>query len=112
MTREERSLAERIALAFRELGFFLFQSELDRVEDVADVLRRARVSHIVSMSRIDARNSLYIVEVLDRGCRRKCSYEGGCGNDKKCLSDCVEQCTSELRKRVTEALERVARQLH
>lgn len=112
MAEEKRNLAERIALAFRELGFFLFQSELDPVEEVADILRRAHVSHVVSMTRIDTRNSLYIVEVLDRGCRRKCSYEGGCGNDKKCLSECVERCMSELRKRVTEALERVARQLH
>jgi hypothetical protein len=97
-----------MAEAIRALGFFVFQQDLDSPEDVMEVLRGARVAHAVNMDRVDKRQGIYIVEPLERGCRRTCVYEGGCGNDRRCLDACVERCMEQLRNRVAEALMRYA----
>jgi len=101
---EGESLAARMAAAFKRLGFFLFDRELDPIEEVFALLRGAGVEHIVEVHSVARNSTIYIVEIKESGCRRTCSYERGCGKDKTCLERCIEGCLSELRRKVAEAL--------
>lgn len=103
-----RRMAARLAEALRAVGFFVFEKSLDPVEDVMEAVRRAGLMQVLNLVIVDRRNGIYVLELNDRGCRRSCAYEGGCGNDKTCLEECVTRCLEELRRRAVEALERVA----
>jgi len=103
-----KELSQRMATAFNELGFFIFDKSVDDVNEVMQTLRRAGVEHIVEVRRIGGRAGLYIVEPRDGGCRSLCRYERGC-RDEDCLRRCIDECSAELRRKVAEALRRIAR---
>ncbi len=103
-----RRMAARLAEAIRRTGFFVFEKDLDPVEEVMEAVRRAGLAQVLNLVMVDRRNGIYVLELNDRGCRRSCAYEGGCGNDKTCLEECVARCLEELRKKAVEALERIA----
>lgn len=103
-----RSMAARLAEALRATGFFVFEKDIDPVEEVMEAVRRAGLTQVLNLVMVDRRNGIYALELNDRGCRRSCAYEGGCGNDKTCLEECIARCLEELRKKAIEALERIA----
>jgi|GEM_PF-3421642 len=104
----QTSLAQRMALAFEKLGFFIFDKELDEAGEVFSVLRRAGIEHAVDVRPVARGTEIYIVEPKERGCRRLCHYERGCGGDKECLESCLAECLAELRRKLAEALRRDA----
>jgi hypothetical protein len=109
MSTDEAKLAQRIAQAIREHGFFVFDRELDPPEEVLRVLRRAHIDQALEIHVVDQKTGIYILLLRERGCRRICVYERGCREDKECLKQCVEECLAELRKKVAGALEQIAR---
>ncbi|RUM47064.1 MAG: hypothetical protein DSY37_03730 [Hyperthermus sp.] len=108
---EDASLAERIAEAFRRLGFFVGQRDIDEPNSVVKLLRDTGVMGAVEMAFIDRERRYYVIDLSVRGCRSRCSYDNKCRGEEGCLEECINNCMSELRAKVVEALERYARRV-
>ncbi|ABM81100.1 hypothetical protein [Hyperthermus butylicus] len=106
---EMAELSRRIASAFKQLGGFIYQRDLDPPELVARIIRESGVGLVVLNTVVDTRLGIYVLTVNDRGCRSECSYSSGCDlDDRQCIENCVEECRKKLIERIVEALERYA----
>ncbi len=102
---QNRQLAYRIATSIRELGFFIGQQDLDDVQRVISVLNEAGIARHVLLKYIDKQRKYYAIDINDRSCRVKCTYESSCSrDDSKCIQDCVENCLTTLRQKIVEVL--------
>jgi len=102
---QSKQLAYRIATSIRELGFFIGQQDLDDVQRVISVLNAAGVARQVLLKYLDKQRKYYTIDINERPCKVKCTYESGCSrDDDKCIQDCIETCLTTLRQKIVEVL--------
>ncbi len=108
-TMTDSELAQRMAKAFRELGFFVFQRELDSPTVVFKLLRELELTPLLNTHNLP--QGIYVLTINLRPCQIECRLKRckEAENREKCIEDCVGKCKEELATKIAEVLESHAR---
>jgi hypothetical protein len=110
MAAQDAVLAKRIAKALKTYSAFVFQKDLDDVNDVTRIMRELELTPLMNIVALP--NGIYVVTLNTRPCNVECKLQK-CRDveeamKKQCMGKCLDECKQKLLARVIEVLESYA----